>query len=1053
MVLITLTDAILSSTNDFLNILNASSAGILQVDAKSIIRFANDQICLMFGYTQEELNGQALSILLPQDIDSRHSNWVKIFLQHGKRRPMASGNVFKGMAKDGQEIAVTIGLNTLKVHNENFVIATITEASRLYASELSLEATNVGMASQTQKLSETQSAFTLERDKYQLLAQVTEQTDSAILLTDTELNVIWSNRAAEVMSGYTSEELAIMHPLDRISARANQIDINRLRIAINREQMFSCEIELLNKTLKPYWIKLSCQPIVTEGKCSGYMFIEYDISARKSFEHQLRNRNNLQRAILDSAQQIIISTDLNGIVVTFNEFASRLLGWNFFETVSVLSMNIFFDYTCFKQFADEVSKKMGYPVSANVEALLLATRKKLFSEYTFTFVTKDKKPLQISLNMSALYSRHNDIEGYLFIGRDVTQLIALQNESKRSHELIEQTAKVAKLGGWEFDLSTNSLYWSDEVYRIHELPVGSHIAIENAINYYTPEARPLIQHAIAQAIEKQVSWDLQVPFITAKNNRIWVRAMGRPIVENGKTVFLKGTFQDITILKNAEEKAKEASKIKGQFLANMSHEIRTPINGIIGMNELLLETKLTKKQRNYVNLAIQSSHSLLRLINDILDFSKIEAGKLALRREPIFIQALLEEVVTTCKLQLKEKGLSCIIQNEVSEQIITDPIRLQQVLLNLCTNAIKFTHSGNVTLRAHWSNTQQIEFSVIDTGIGIEPDKLEELFEEFTQIDATSTRAYGGTGLGLAISKQLVQLLGGTIKVSSIINHGSTFSFTIATSLSERQPPSNFNALCIGEEANFESVLDTLKQAPNWRVKVSNSVPEIIQNQIKQSSVKFDVIIIAEQVNQFAATDVVKALRHNVQQDVAPIVLLSNDHSYNATFLQQNGFAGLLNPNSITSHNREDLTILAQQPDALNLMPIHNLVPSMTSRILVVEDNEINQTVASEYLLQLGFECELAKNGIEALNILNQRDKHFDLVLMDCQMPEMDGYETTKKIRQDITYAHRKHIPVIALTAHAMEGDREKCLASGMNSYISKPIDKARLAAEINRWL
>ncbi len=1043
----------MSSTNDFLNILNASSAGILQVDANSIIRFANQQICLMFGYTQQELNGQALSILLPQDIDSSHSNWVKIFLQQGKRRPMAFGNVFKGMAKDGQEIAVTIGLNTLEVHNENFVIATITEASRLYASELSLEAANVGMASQTQKLSETQNALALEQDKYQLLAQVTEQTDSAILLTDTDLNVIWSNRAAEVMSGYSRKELASMHPLDRISIRANQIDINRLRNAVNREQMFSCEIELLNKTLKPYWIKLSCQPIMTEGKCTGYMFFEYDINARKSFEHQLRNRNNLQRAILDSAQQIIISTDLNGIVVTFNEFASRLLGWGFFETVSVLSMNIFFDYTCLEQFADEVSKKMGYPVSANVEALLLATRKKLFSEYTFTFITKDKKSLQISLNMSALYSRHNDIEGYLFIGRDVTQLIALENESKRSHELIEQTAKVAKLGGWEFDLNTNSLYWSDEVYRIHELPVGSHIDIEDAINYYTPEARPLIQRAIAQAIEKQVSWDLQVPFMTAKNNRIWVRTMGQPIVKNGETVLLKGTFQDITILKNAEEKAKEASKIKGQFLANMSHEIRTPINGIIGMNELLLETKLTKKQRNYVNLAIQSSHSLLRLINDILDFSKIEAGKLALRREPIFIQALLEEVMTTCKLQLKEKGLSCIIQNEVSEQIITDPIRLQQILLNLCTNAIKFTHSGSVTLRAYWSNTQQIEFSVIDTGIGIEPDKLEELFEEFTQIDATSTRAYGGTGLGLAISKQLVQLLGGTINVSSIINHGSTFSFTIATSLSKRQHPTNYNVLCIGDEANFETVLDTLKQAPNWQVKVSNSVPEIMQNLVKPSSVKFDVIIIAEQINQFAATDVIKALRQNIQQDVAPIVLLSNDHSHNATFLQQNGFAGLLNPNSITSHNIEDLAILAQQPDALNLMPIHDLDPSMTSRILLVEDNEINQTVALEYLLKLGFECELAKNGIEALNILNQRDKQFDLVLMDCQMPEMDGYETTKKIRQDLTYAHRKHIPVIALTAHAMEGDREKCLASGMNSYISKPIDKAQLAAEINRWL
>jgi two-component system sensor histidine kinase/response regulator len=1013
-------------------LLDSTSSGILQVNIDSKIMYSNIALNNLFGYADNELLNMPLRILLPDSADSAvdgHHNLVRGFINSNETRSMGQGNVFQAKHKKGYFFAVTISLQTATIDNAKCVIATIMEAS---------------------KLADIESTLVKEKRVNHLLAMVTKKTTNAIYITDKNLKAHWCNSAAVLESGTPKRELLGEDPRNRIKEEFNPIEKNRLDRAIKLRQKYNGELLLHDSNRKIFWIKLNCQPIFEDDSFIGYMFVETNITIRKTLDTQLRAKNNLQRAILDSAKQIIISTNTNGIIKTFNRHATELLGWTFHDVSSTSTMNLFINSEEMSKFVAKIAPDLPEELPNNVKALHKAAEYFQPKEHTFVFDTKSKQQLCISLTMSALYAQDGTIDGFLYIGKDITDLVALEKQTKQQEITLAETSKLTKLGAWELNVDTNKITWSDEVYRIHEIPIGTAIAVDEVIQYYAPEALPVIQAAVAKALKYGTSWNLQLPFITAKNNRIWVHAIGYADTKDNRVYKLRGTFQDITVLKNAESKALEASRAKSQFLANMSHEIRTPINGIIGMLELTLGTELSPKQQKYLEIAHQSSQSLLHLINDILDFSKIEARQLSIVKQTFSLDVLLKDLEYELAGRVKEKQLTLTITNSYDLPVNTDEARLKQVLLNLCTNAIKFTKDGTVEVIITPVGKQQIKFVVRDTGIGISKAKVSKLFTEFTQLDQSSTKQFGGTGLGLAISKQIVQMLGGDIGINTEVTDGAEFWFTI-NNLQDSSPTSaadkHMHVLLVGDDIHFKELQEYLEKDSYISAHLAVNTKEFMQQIQKRED--FTAIIFTDFVESFRASELIKICKEQSTADLGFFLYSKNYHVKDS--LVRLGFDGYF----YQPENRYILNSLIlykkYRGNPLSTF-ITNINSSRKQKVLLIEDNQINQIVALEMLKELGYQTEVANNGVEALDLLKQKNNTYDVILMDCQMPLLDGYEATKRIRSEVQYNTYKNIPIIALTAHAMEGDKIKCLSAGMNSYLTKPIQSIKLQKELERW-
>jgi PAS domain S-box-containing protein len=665
-------------------------------------------------------------------------------------------------------------------------------------------------------------------------------------------------------------------------------------------------------------------------------------------------------------------------------------------------------------------------------------------------------------------------EGLSVYLRDITERKQAEQALRERQADLNRAQAVAQTGSWRLDVRRNELHWSDEVHRIFGIPDGTALTYETFLAAIHPDDRDFVDKSWKAALRGE-PYDVEHRIVVG-NKVKWVRERANlEFDKQGGLLGGFGTVQDITERKQAEEElrqakeaAEAANRAKSEFLANMSHEIRTPMHGITGMTELALETDLTPEQREYLTLVKGSADSLLAIINSILDFSKIEAGKLELDHIPFQLRQVLGDTMATLALRAHQKGLELAISiaPDVPDALVGDPVRLRQVVVNLVGNAIKFTEQGEVVVGVEAVERREeaveLHVAVRDTGIGISADMQKRIFEPFTQVDSSLTKKYEGTGLGLAISFRLVELMGGRLTFESEVGRGSTFHFTawfeVPPAPAERLIPAapaqlrGLPVLAVDDNATNRRILDETLSSWGLRTTVVDGGPSALAalEQAYQTGEPFAVLLLDAQMPEMDGFTLAERTRQHPEWNGAIIMMLSSlGGPENTARCRALGVAACLTKPVKQAELRQALLKALGRPAPVEqpAPPPERPAPHPRRlRILLAEDNPVNQKLALHILEKQGHTVVVASNGREALAALDQQA--FDVVLMDVQMPEMDGLRATASIREREESTGR-HIPIIAMTAYALKGDRERCLEAGMDGYVAKPVRTGELLKAI----
>jgi PAS domain S-box-containing protein len=875
-------------------------------------------------------------------------------------------------------------------------------------------------------------------------------------LDETGSNVYTSPRLESEL-GYTTQEwisdrelyAKVLHPEDRERILA---EYRRTR---DTDEPFRAEYRMIARDGTVHWFHDEAAVIRDEtGRPAYFHGFLLDITeqrklaeALRSSEEQLRQQRQYFESLVEINPTAVVTVDRDGVVTSWNLAAEELFGYSRDEAIG-------------RNLDDLV---VGQDLRRQAVSYDEALRAGRFHAVTRR-ARRDGTLADVELIVVPVIEG-SDATGYLVIYHDISEL---QRQKQYYQSLLEASPTAIVT----IDPDHQVTSWNPAAEKL--FGYGREEAIGQDIDALVANSEAV--HHEAVQLNRQTREAGQVRLTTRRTRKdgslvdVDVRAV--PIRVGHEMVGLYAIYHDISELQRAREQAETATQAKSAFLATMSHEIRTPMNAVIGMTGLLVDTELTPEQRTYAEVIRSSGEALMAIIDDILDFSKIEAGRLDLERRPFDLRSCVESALELVAASASGKGLNLayLFDQRLPSAIVGDATRLRQILINLLNNAIKFTDTGEVILSVNGKALEsgeeevgrrhRLHFAVRDSGIGIPKDRQSSLFESFSQVDASTTRRYGGTGLGLAISKRLCELMGGTIWVESQVGMGSTFNFTIQAEQApglaptdQQGPPPQLHGrrvLIVDDNATNRRIL--VRQAETWGMLARDTASPAQALEWIRRGDPFDLAILDMQIPEMDGVGLAEEIGRYRDARALPLLLLTSLGSREEVRAGVEFAASLTKPIKPSQLYDTLMNILGATPAGVEAAasregPFERLAERVPLRILVAEDNVVNQQLALLVLQKLGYRAEVTANGLEALQALEREP--YDVVLMDVQMPTMDGLEATRRIHQRWPERRRPH--VIAATASAMEEEREACLAAGMDDYLSKPIRVDELAAALRR--
>jgi two-component system sensor histidine kinase/response regulator len=895
-----------------------------------------------------------------------------------------------------------------------------------------------------------------------------------VSVTDAVGRIIYANDKFCQISGYKREQLlgsdhrvvnSGYHPHDYFQS---------LWQTISRGDVWHGEIRNRAANGSFYWVSATIVPIPDyQGRPQRYIAIRTDITQQKELEDAIQENQRFLQSVTDSMGEGVYALDRHGRCTYLNPEAERLLGWSLAE----LGSDLFHDRVHFQDHEHNRVAARDCPAGRSIAA------GRPYRSDSDVFTHRDGTLLPISINVVPL-RRDGQIVGQVGVFRDISARQRIERELRESESRLQIALNASSTGLWDWNPVTDEAYFSDEWlsmvgYRRDEFaPLGA-------------SWRSLLHPDDCARVESQLerhfhgeceTYEVEFRLRHRDGSWRWMLAAGRisGVDDQGEVTRMTGIQKDITERKEIEERlriameqAEAANRSKSEFLANMSHEIRTPMNAVIGLSHLALNGATDERQRGYLEKIQLSARSLLGIINDILDFSKIEAGRMSVEDVPFLLDEVIEQVVTVVSGRAADKGLELIVRRDpnIAARLVGDPLRIGQVLNNLANNAVKFTERGEVVIDVRQSlesnGRVRLRFAVRDTGVGLSDSQQQQLFRSFFQADASTTRKYGGTGLGLAISKRLVGLMGGEIGVESALGEGSEFHFLLTVGVAPQQPEleqqfrpgqiAGIRTLTVDDRDTAREVVVELANSFGLRVDEAPSGIDALDRlrQACADSDPYQLLLLDWRMPGMDGGETLQAIRHDPAIEPKPKALVVTAYQLGEIDQEVDGesiqvVTKPVDPSRLLDSIMDAFGYPSPRRQGGGAQQRHegrSIEAVLGARVLVAEDNSINQQVIRELLEALGLEVELVDNGIAAVAAVAQGD--FDLVLMDVQMPDMDGYEATRRIRA----AGLRHLPVIALTAHALVGDRESSLAAGMDDHLVKPIDPDKLLATLSRWL